>query len=110
MEPVDDEVPLFIPPDSPRPNLDHVHPIDLDALPHSDWIRVEPTEASLPPDPSRHDALSADDDYETDKDDAVEEDGQWIDLFEAQRQVDGTQSTLKSEEVRPLLVYLWLSH
>jgi hypothetical protein len=23
-EPVDDEVPLFIPPDSPRPNLDHM--------------------------------------------------------------------------------------
>lgn len=82
-----------------------MEPIDLDALPHSDWIKVEPTEASLPPEASNNDALPADDDYETDKDDLMEEDGGWIDLFEAQRAVDITQSTLKSEEVCPLLVY-----
>jgi len=98
-DPVDDEVPLFIPPDSPPPNLDRVDPIDLNSLPHSDWIKLEPTEASLPPGPGDQEALPADDGYETDKGDSVEEDGGWVDLFEAQSKTISSQSTLKSEEV-----------
>ena len=105
-EPVDDAVPLFIPPESPRPHVGHVEHIDLDALPHSDWIKLEPTEASLPPEPSDDAALPAEDDYETDKDDPVEEDGGWVDLFEAQIKSGSSQSTLKSEEVCPLLIHL----
>ena len=104
-EPVDDEVPLFIPPDSSDPNPDRVEPTDLDSLPHSDWIKLEPTEANIPPEPNDHEALPADDGYETDKDDPVE-DGGWVDLFEAQGIPGSSQSTLKSDEVHPFLVHL----
>lgn len=102
---MDDEVLLFIPPDSPRPNLDHVEHIDLDSLPHSDWIKLEPTEVGPPLEPSGSDELPADDGYETGKDDPMEEDGGWVDLFEAQGKPGISQSTLKSEEVRPHFVY-----
>ena len=104
-EPVDDEVPLFIPSDSPRPNLDRMEQTDIDSLPHSDWIKLEPTEASLPPEPNDHGALPPDDGYETDKEDPVE-DGGWIDIFEAQAKPGSSQSTLKSDEVQPFLVHL----
>lgn len=104
-EPLDDEVPLFIPPDSSDPKLDREEPTDLGSLPHSDWIKLEPTEASLPPGPNDHDALPADDGYETDKDDPVE-DGGWVDLFGAQGKPSSSQSTLKSDEVHPFLVHL----
>ena len=100
--PVDDEVALFIPPDSPRPHLDRMEPTDLDSLPHSDWIKLEPTEASIPPGPNDHDALPPDDGYETDKDDPVEDSG-WIDVFEAQIKPGNSQSTLKSDEVHHFL-------
>jgi hypothetical protein len=100
-EPIDEEVPLFIPPDSPCPNLDHGGPIDLDSLPHSDWIKLEPIDAGLPPEPSDNDALQAEDGYETDKDDSIDDDNVWVDLFDAQKKLDNTQSTLKSE-VRPI--------
>ena len=102
-EPVGGEVPLFIPPDSPK--LGHVELTDLDSLPHSDWIKLEPTETSLPPEPNDHEAPPADDGYETDKDDLVEDAG-WIDLFEAQGQPGSSQSTLKSDEVRPFFVHI----
>lgn len=104
-EPVDDEVPLFIPPDSSDPKLDRVEPTDFDSLPHSDWIKLEPTESSLPLEPNDHEALPADDGYETDKDDPGE-DGGWVDLFEAQEKPGSSQSTLKSDEVHPFLVHL----
>jgi hypothetical protein len=79
-----------------------MEPTDLDSLPHADWIKLEPTEANLPPEANEHDALPPDDGYETDKDDPVE-DGGWIDLFE---KPGSSQSTLKSDEVHPFLVHL----
>jgi hypothetical protein len=104
-EPTEDEVPLFIPPDSPRPNLDHERPINLDSLPHSDWIKLEPTDASMPQQPSDTNALPPDDDYETDHDEPVEEEDKgWFDLFEAQRKPGNSQSTLKSDEVYAYLI------
>ena len=100
-EPVDEDVPLFIPPDSPPLNLDHGKPVDLDSLPHSDWIKLEPEEASLPSEPRDNDTVPADGEYETDREEPADEDEGWTDLFEAWREPDDSQSTLKSEEVHP---------